>query len=68
MSHRGPLVLIDGEIDDSDLELAARVAARFSQGRDAERVEVELTTADGATRRLEVTPMPAEQIPQEWYV
>ncbi|MDZ7748292.1 MAG: tRNA (5-methylaminomethyl-2-thiouridylate)-methyltransferase [Halofilum sp. (in: g-proteobacteria)] len=37
LSHPGPLTLVDGEPDAADLELAARVAARFGQGRDARR-------------------------------
>jgi tRNA U34 2-thiouridine synthase MnmA/TrmU len=68
LSHTGPLVLLDGEADGDDLELAARLTARFSHGRDAERVTVEVTGRDGVARTLEVTPLPAGEIPAEWYL
>jgi tRNA U34 2-thiouridine synthase MnmA/TrmU len=67
LSHPGPLVLIDGEIDDNDAVLAARIVARFSQGREAESVEVALVKA-GETRTLRVPPLPADELPVEWYV
>ena len=67
-SHTGPLVLIDGETGSDDIELAARLTARFSQGRDAALVTVEVRQTDGTTRSLEVTPMPSEAIPGDWYV
>jgi tRNA U34 2-thiouridine synthase MnmA/TrmU len=69
LSHGGPLTLLDGEaLSEADLELAARITARFSQGRDAARVEVELTALDGESRRFEVSPLPAGEIPQHWYL
>jgi hypothetical protein len=68
VSHTGPLVLIDGELQDGDLELAARLAARFGQGRDAACVTLQATGLDGKTRELEVTPMPANDIPADWYL
>ncbi|MFO8025742.1 tRNA (5-methylaminomethyl-2-thiouridylate)-methyltransferase [Thiohalophilus sp.] len=67
-SHRGPLALIDGDISEADLETAARVAARFSQGRDAEAVEVEVNYTDGQQHILRVAPMPLDAIPREWYL
>jgi hypothetical protein len=67
-SHNGPLVLIDGEPADDDLELAARIAARYSQGRDAGRVDVEIHTTNGATETRQVTPIAVDQIPRSWYL
>ena len=67
-SHNGPLALIDGDISEADVETAARVAARFSQGRDAEAVEVEVNYTDGHQRILQVTPLPMDGIPGEWYL
>lgn len=67
-SHVGPLVLLDGEVDADDIELAARLTARFSKGREAEHVTVEVGDTSGTTRLLDVVPMPAEQIPQDWYL
>ena len=68
LSHTGPLVLLDGEADGDDLELAARLTARFSHGRDAEQVTVEVTGRDGSARTLDVAPLPAGEIPPEWYL
>ena len=42
VSHNGPIALLDGTPDRSDIELAARIAARYSQGRTEDTVEVEL--------------------------
>lgn len=67
VSHRGPLVLIDGEPDNEDLILAARLTARFSQGRDAEQVEV-CVVRNGLTENLTVSPIASGEIPPEWYV
>ncbi len=67
-SHAGPLVLIDGEVSEADLELAARLTARFSQGRDAQSVTVTSTDRQGRTRVMDVQPMSSGDIPQEWYM
>ncbi len=64
----GPLALIDGEVSGADLDLAARVLARFSQGRDATEVSVKIEQPAGETVELTVTPMPSDSVPQEWYV
>jgi tRNA U34 2-thiouridine synthase MnmA/TrmU len=67
-SHKGPLILIDGEVDEDDLQLAARIGARFSQGRDADQVEVEVHTLDGKQRKLAIRPFAAAEIPGDWYL
>lgn len=67
-SHMGPLVLIDGEPVAEDFHLVARLAARFSAGRDAEQVRVEVHSREGAVWNLDVTPLSPDEIPQEWYV
>jgi hypothetical protein len=48
-----------------DLELATRIAARFSKGRDAAKVTIEVTVKNGASRNYQVTPLPSGQIPSE---
>lgn len=67
-SHSGPLTLIDGDVDAGDYELAARIAARFGQGRDADEVRFTLVHRDGEAGSLQVSPMVAEDIPHAWYV
>jgi tRNA U34 2-thiouridine synthase MnmA/TrmU len=67
-SHPGPLALLDGRVEGADLELAARIVARYSQGRDAERVSVEVVPREGAAHTLEVRPLAADDIPAAWHV
>ena len=67
-SHAGPLVLLDGELTDEDIELAARIAARYGQGREADMVTLEYTGKEGVAKILEVTPMPPGDIPPAWYI
>lgn len=64
----GPLALLDGVANDADIELAARLVCRFGKGRDAVEVEVVVTDKQGASRVLNVAPLTADAIPQEWYV
>jgi tRNA U34 2-thiouridine synthase MnmA/TrmU len=68
LSHPGPLTLIDGEASDADLDLAAQVVARYSQGRDAPRVRVSITRVGGAERTVDVAPLGHDAIPAEWHV
>ncbi len=67
-SHTGPLALIDGEVSREDLELAARLTARFGKGRDAPQVTVAVTDPAGHTQTLRVAPLPANEIPSQWYL
>ena len=67
-SHQGPLVLIDGTVSEDDLELAARLTARFGKGREAEAVTLTVTDTAGNSRELKIAPLPANDIPPEWYL
>jgi len=67
-SHKGPLVLIDGDTSPGDLDLAAQITARFSQGRNADKVDIEVHTRDGKSQSLQVQPMAGEAIPGDWYL
>ena len=67
MSHKGPLTLLDGTANDEDLKLAAQIVARFSQGRDAETVDVEVAE-NGVNKNFSVTPLKADQIQDSWRV
>lgn len=67
-SHRGPLALIDGTPSEDDLELAAQITARYGQGREAEMVEVTIRNQQGEERNIQVKPLAADDIPQEWFV
>lgn len=67
-NHTGPTVLLDGETGEEDLQLAARLTARFGKGRGEKSVNVTVTDPSGAARGFEVAPLPADQIPPEWYL
>ena len=66
--HPGPLVLVDGEPTDAELELAARIAARYGKGRSADKVTTEIHFPSGEVHTLEVAPMPAHEVKEEWMV
>jgi len=68
VSHNGPLVLLDGEPSAEDLFLAARITARFGQGREAAQVEVAIVDKDGLERVLAVAPLAQAEIPKAWYI
>jgi tRNA-uridine 2-sulfurtransferase len=68
ISHTGPLVLLDGEISPADIELAARLTARFSQGRDAAKVTIKVNGKGAASYSLDVVPLPTDEIPAGWYI
>ncbi len=62
-SHEGPLTLIDGARRTADIELAARIAARYGQGRSADVVDVSAHHPNGVVEQLRVAPIPPHQIP-----
>ncbi len=64
----GPLALIEGEVNNEDLELAGQIVARYSQGRDAEQVEVTAKLLNQDEIVFKVAPMLASAIPADWYV
>ncbi|HFD11146.1 MAG TPA: tRNA (5-methylaminomethyl-2-thiouridylate)-methyltransferase [Crenotrichaceae bacterium] len=67
ISHNGPLTLLDGMPTAADLELAAQITARYSQGRDAESVTVEIMF-EGETSTLQVSPLAAHEISPDWMI
>ena len=69
MSHHGSFAIVDGALNqEGDVELAARLLARFSQGRDTQSVRIRVGEQDGASYELDVTPMSTDEIAQEWYL
>ena len=67
-SHEGPLTLIDGSVGETDLQLAARIVARYSQGRDASEVQVDVCQPDGTRQQLLVAPLPPMELNPAWHV
>lgn len=68
VSHFGPLVLVDGTPSAEDLHLAARIAARFSQGRSDAEVVVRIERQEAAPWELTVQPLPENDILKSWYI
>lgn len=67
-SHPGPLALLMGAPEPADVALAARIVARFGQGRGATKVRVCVTTSEGLQQTLEVVPMAIEDVDEAWYL
>lgn len=68
LSHPGPLVLIDGTLSTDDIQLAAGITARYSQGRDAELVEIGLRDKSGAEFSFWLKPFGIDEVLKEWHV
>ena len=62
ISCSGPLTLIDGVTNDADLEFAARITARFSQGKNEDSVTVETQRANGETKTMDIKPLPISEM------
>ncbi len=68
-SHPGPLALVDGnELGAEDVNLAARILARFGKGRDAELVSIKFVRLDGVECDIDVSPIGSADIPAQWYI
>jgi hypothetical protein len=66
--HAGPLTLIDGEPDQQELELSARITARYSKSRDEPAVTVRVVQDGCEPMDLRIKPFQAEEIPADWYL
>lgn len=68
--HIGPLVLIDGELqDDDDYQLAAKIAARYAKTGTDEKVAVHFIDQQrDIDTTYQVPAFSADDISKEWYV
>lgn len=68
-SHSGPITLMDGEnITEEDIQLAARITARYSQGRSSDVVTVAVGEQSKDFKEFDIAPMPVDEIQQAWYL
>lgn len=67
-SHNGPLCLVDGDPSADDLNLAARILARYGQGRSAAEVSIRIDRLDGTSEELQVAPLRPDEIQGKWHV
>ncbi len=65
-SHAGPFTLLDGVTDEDDIQFAARIVARYSQGRQADWVDIEYVNTQQEKRCFSVQPLPADQLNPAW--
>lgn len=68
VSTGGPNALVDGTPTDDDLLHAARVVARYGQGRDSDSVVMSIKRPGEDLREVAIKPLSPEDIPQSWYV
>ncbi len=68
VSHGGPLCLIDGEPSQEDITMAARIVARYGQGRTADEVTLSYEAPNGVGETFTVNPLPANELPNSWHV
>ena len=68
VSHGGPVTLIDGTPTQDDLLVAARIVARYSQGRDADNVTLSINPPGEEGREVTVQPFTAAEVPESWHV
>lgn len=67
-SHKGPLALVDGRPNASDLRLAGQIVARYSQGRDADEVSLEINHQGTRTEEIRVAPLTPDKIEPAWHI
>jgi len=66
-SHNGPLSILDGaDLSAENIYQAAAITARYSQGRDADEVTVNISIPGEDDRELKVKPLKADEINQDW--
>lgn len=67
-SHGGPLCLVDGPADKDDLNYAAQIVARYSQGKNENAVTLSIHKPGAEDYDVTVKPLSAEEVKQEWHV
>lgn len=65
-SHSGPLALIDGDASEGEIELAAKIVARYSKGRTDDSVTLDYQNKAGEIKSLTVRPISPDAIPGNW--
>lgn len=64
----GPLTLVDGQPTEQDLQLAARLTARYGKAQALEQAEIRVTEPNGGQRLMMINPISADNVPQAWFV
>ncbi|MFT5506356.1 MAG: tRNA-specific 2-thiouridylase [Gammaproteobacteria bacterium] len=69
VSHSGPLAIIDGKnLTPPQIQQACAITARYSKGRDADKVEVLYSDKGKDSQSVHVKPLEVDEIPRSWYL
>jgi tRNA U34 2-thiouridine synthase MnmA/TrmU len=68
ISTVGPLTLVDGEFNQNDYELAAKIVGRYCQLKGETHVTLNITTPNGVSTEITIEAYTPDDIQQEWYV
>jgi len=68
LNYPGPLVLVDGEINEEDLKLVSEITARFSQAKQGDDVVVKIERLNQDPVELSVSPFCNEAILDGWHI
>ncbi len=68
ISHNSPLALIDGEVTAEEIAYCARIVARFTDGKHADNVTMQITSPSTGEWQLNVKPLAETDVKKEWYV
>ena len=61
-------IFIFWNFDKEDIKLAAQIVARYSGGKTAEKVTVEVENYNGSSYVMDVVPMLAHEVKEEWHI
>jgi tRNA-uridine 2-sulfurtransferase len=68
-SHSGPLTMVDGEINnETELQQALSLVARYTQGKNEDKVTMVMETPHGEKTSYEVQPMDEKEVLNQWMV
>ena len=67
-SCNGPLALIDGSPNQQDLQIAAKILARYSQGRNEDVVDVNIRLNTGVNQQLSIKPLTSNEVLKKWFI
>ncbi len=67
-SHNGPMTLIEGDVTEEDIKLAASIVARYSQGRDADQLDFDYVDKQSEAIPVSVKALTPEQFEPSWNI
>ena len=69
VSHNGPIALVDGDsLSDDQIQLAGSIIARYSKGRESDKVVMQYNDGINPGREFVVTPFRSEDQLRSWLI